>query len=108
MSVTANLFLSHLKYGSSGLIQMVIGYQSQEILRKIKASGFNLSAAYDWRPIETSLGYTFVDRRGWDPSRKGFSRDLNFFGPTPVQSEGSGRLWEVKHQHQLSGGGGTP
>jgi len=80
MSVTANLFLSHLQDGIVWLDPDGDWISKPENIEKIKASGFNLSAAYDWGPIETSLGYTFVDRRGWDPSRKGFSRDLNFFG----------------------------
>ena len=78
MSVTANLFLSHLRDGINW--SFIDGKYKPENIEKIKTFGFNLSATYDWGPIETNLGYAFVDKRGWDSLRNGYTKDLNHFG----------------------------
>ena len=51
-----------------------------ENVDRLRIYGFNLIATYDWGLIDTSLGYAFLDRRGWDSLRAGYTRDLNYFG----------------------------
>lgn len=74
-SLSANLFQSHLKDGI-----ILNNEYIPENIQKLKTSGFSLHSDYNWDPIITSIGYTFLDKQGWDPETKKYNRNLNFFG----------------------------
>ncbi|NLM38306.1 MAG: TonB-dependent receptor, partial [Firmicutes bacterium] len=91
-SFTVNLFRTQLREGIVWLDPEGDWIYKPENIEQIKTAGFNLIATYDWGPVETSLGYTFVDQRGWDSLRNSYTRDLNFFGQHRLHLKGQADL----------------
>lgn len=92
-SVSANLFLSHLQDGI--FWSSLNGKLQPQNMEKIKISGFSLNAAYVWGPLETSFGYAFTDKRGWDSPQNGYSKDLNHFGQHRFHLKGEADLGKL-------------
>ncbi len=77
-SLSANLFQSHL---NDGIVwTFADGKYMPENIDKLKTTGFNLRSEHNWGPVITSIGYTFLNKLGWDAQTKKYNRDLNVFG----------------------------
>ncbi|NLW59706.1 MAG: TonB-dependent receptor [Firmicutes bacterium] len=94
-SVTANLFLAQLKDGIVWLDPDGDWIYKPENIKKIRTVGFNLNARRDWGPIKTSLGYAFVNQKGWDDVAQAYTRDLNFFGQHRLYLKGQATVGRV-------------
>ena len=80
-SLRANLAHSQLQNGIIWVDHDSDGFTDMpENIEKLKTWGFSLEPQYNWGPVKTSLGYTYLDKRGWDPLTGDYDRNLNHFG----------------------------
>lgn len=74
--LSANVFQSYIK---DGITFSSVSFRPENI-EKLKTTGFSLNSNHQLGLLTANIGYTFLNKQGWESQTANYSQNLNYFG----------------------------